>query len=53
VHELQDVVSGDLRGRELPEDIVLFRSNGIAAMDLAVGARVVERARERGAGREV
>ncbi len=53
VHELQDVVSGDLRGRELPEDIVLFRSNGIAAMDLAVGARVVERARERGAGRDV
>jgi ornithine cyclodeaminase/alanine dehydrogenase-like protein (mu-crystallin family) len=32
---------------------VLFKSNGLAAWDLAVGARVVELARERGAGVEI
>ena len=31
----------------------LFKSNGLAAWDLAVGARVVELARERGSGREL
>ena len=50
VHELQEVVTGELRGRAPPEDIVVFKSNGIAAWDLAAGARVVELARERGVG---
>jgi alanine dehydrogenase len=53
VHELQEVVAGEVSGRASPEDIVLFKSNGIAAWDLAVGARVVELARERGVGREL
>jgi len=53
VHELQDVVSGEIHGRASASDIVLFKSNGIAAWDLAVGARVVELAREGGAGREL
>ncbi len=53
VHELQDVVSGELQGRASPEDIVVFKSNGMAAWDLAVGARVLELARERGVGREL
>jgi alanine dehydrogenase len=53
VHELHEVVSGELRGRERDDDIVLFKSNGIAAWDLAVAAAVVERARERGLGREL
>jgi ornithine cyclodeaminase/alanine dehydrogenase-like protein (mu-crystallin family) len=53
VHELRDVVNGELRGRELPEDIVVFKSSGIASWDLAVGARVLELARERGVGTEV
>ena len=49
VHELQEVVAGEVAGRGAPEDIVLFKSNGLAAWDLAVGARVVELARaERG-----
>jgi alanine dehydrogenase len=42
IHELQDVVSGALAGRESDDDIVLFKSNGLAAWDLAVAARVVE-----------
>ena len=53
VHELQEVVAGEVSGRAAPEDIVLFKSNGIAAWDLAVGARVVELARARGVGREL
>jgi len=53
VHELQEVVSGQVHGRQSPDDIVVFKSNGIAAWDLAIGAVAVERARERGIGREL
>jgi alanine dehydrogenase len=50
VHELAEVVGGELPGRQHDDDIVLFKSVGIAAEDLAVGQLVVERARERGLG---
>jgi ornithine cyclodeaminase/alanine dehydrogenase-like protein (mu-crystallin family) len=50
VHELHEVVAGQVQGRASDEDIVVFKSNGIAAWDLAAGARVVELARERGVG---
>jgi alanine dehydrogenase len=53
VHELQEVVAGQVAGRQAADDIVLFKSNGIAAWDVAIGAAAVERARERGVGREV
>src|SRR4051794_6770854 len=53
VHELQEVVAGEVPGRQADEDIVLFKSNGLAAWDVAAGARVVERARELGVGREL
>ena len=53
VHELQDVVAGQVQGRHDPEDVVLFKSNGIAAWDVAMAAAAVERARERGIGREL
>jgi alanine dehydrogenase len=53
VHELQDVVSGELGGRASDDDIVLFKSNGLAAWDVAIGAAALERARERGVGREL
>jgi alanine dehydrogenase len=49
VHELHDVVSGAVGGRQRESDIVVFKSNGIAAWDLAVAAAVFERAG--GAGR--
>ena len=42
VHELQDVVVGDVRGRVNDGDITVFKSNGLAAWDLAAAARVVE-----------
>jgi ornithine cyclodeaminase/alanine dehydrogenase len=42
VHELPGVVSGAVQGRRRDEDIVVFKSNGLAAWDLAAAARVVE-----------
>jgi ornithine cyclodeaminase/alanine dehydrogenase-like protein (mu-crystallin family) len=42
VHELQEVVAGELPGRQADDDIVVFKSNGLAAWDLAAAARVVE-----------
>jgi ornithine cyclodeaminase/alanine dehydrogenase-like protein (mu-crystallin family) len=53
VQELQQVVADELPGRQADEDIVVFKSNGLAAWDIAVGAVVLERARERGVGREL
>jgi alanine dehydrogenase len=53
VHELQEVVAGELQGRQSDDDIVLFKSNGIAAWDIAIGAAALARARERGMGREL
>jgi ornithine cyclodeaminase/alanine dehydrogenase-like protein (mu-crystallin family) len=53
VHELQEVVAGELPGRQSPEDIIVFKSNGIAAWDVAIAAAAVERARERKVGREL
>jgi ornithine cyclodeaminase/alanine dehydrogenase len=53
VHELAEVVGGQVQGRQSDEDIVVFKSNGIAAWDLAIGAIAVERATERGVGREL
>ena len=44
VHELQDVVAG-AAGRVAEDDVLLFKSSGLAAWDLAVAARVVELAR--------
>jgi ornithine cyclodeaminase/alanine dehydrogenase len=42
VHELQDLVTGVLSGRGSDDDIAVFKSNGLAAWDLAAAARVVE-----------
>ena len=53
VHELQEVVAGEVPGRADPEDIVVFKSNGLAAWDVAIAAVAVERARERGVGVEL
>jgi ornithine cyclodeaminase/alanine dehydrogenase-like protein (mu-crystallin family) len=53
VHELHEVVGGKLPGRQSPDDIVVFKSNGIAAWDVAIAVAAVERAKERGVGREL
>jgi ornithine cyclodeaminase/alanine dehydrogenase-like protein (mu-crystallin family) len=53
VHELQEVVAGELPGRSSPEDIVLFKSNGLAAWDVAIGATAVDQARKKKVGTPV
>ena len=53
VHELQEVVAGELPGRQADDDIVVFKSNGIAAWDVAIGAAALERARSTKVGREL
>jgi alanine dehydrogenase len=53
VHELQEVVAGELPGRQADDDVVVFKSNGLAAWDVAIGAVAVERARQRGVGQEL
>jgi alanine dehydrogenase len=50
VHELAEVVSGQVKGRARDEDIVVFKSIGIAAEDVAVAKLVYDRALERGVG---
>jgi ornithine cyclodeaminase/alanine dehydrogenase len=53
VHELQEVVAGEVTGRHDEGDVVVFKSNGIAAWDVAIGAAALERARQQGVGREL
>lgn len=53
VHELHEVVAGEIPGRQADDDIVVFKSNGLAAWDIALAADAVRLARERGAGTEL
>ena len=53
VHELHEVVAGETAGRQSDDDIVVFKSNGLAAWDVAIGAEAVRIARERGVGTDV
>jgi ornithine cyclodeaminase/alanine dehydrogenase-like protein (mu-crystallin family) len=53
VHELHEVVAGEVAGRQSDDDIVVFKSNGLAAWDVAIGAAAIDRARERGVGKEL
>ena len=53
VHELQEVVGGELPGRSSPDDIVLFKSTGLAAWDVAIGAKAIEKARKQKVGKKV
>ena len=53
VRELADIVSGKFPGRTNPEQITLFKSNGIAIEDVVVAGQIYELARERKIGREI
>ena len=53
VHELADVVGGEMSGRQHDDDIVVFKSLGIASEDVAAAAFVYERAVERVVGTEL
>ena len=53
VHELQEVVVGAVQGRSSERDVVVFKSNGLAAWDVAISVTALGRAREAGIGREL
>jgi ornithine cyclodeaminase/alanine dehydrogenase-like protein (mu-crystallin family) len=53
VHELAELVAGKVAGRANDSQITLFKSNGIAAWDLAVAVKVYTLAKEKGLGREL
>jgi alanine dehydrogenase len=53
VHELHEVVAGEIAGRSSPDDVVLFKSTGLAAWDVAIGAKAVELARKQKVGTKV
>jgi alanine dehydrogenase len=53
VAELAGIVAGQVPGRTSPDQITLFRSNGIATEDIVVAGRIYELARERGLGKQV
>lgn len=48
--QLADLVSGAVRGRHAPEEIIIFDSTGTALQDVAAAMVVYERARAAGAG---
>ena len=47
------VVAGEVVARHSDSDLIVFKSNGIAAWDVALGAEALRRARERGVGLEI
>ncbi|WP_439616741.1 ornithine cyclodeaminase family protein [Shinella sp.] len=51
--EIGDVITGAASGRTSTEEITLFNSVGLAVQDLAIGALLVARAREKGVGMEI
>lgn len=53
VLELGEVVVGRALGRTSDEDITLFKSNGIAMEDVAVAARLYQKAKQKGIGQEI
>jgi ornithine cyclodeaminase/alanine dehydrogenase len=53
VHELQEVVTGDVQGRQSDADVVVFKSNGLAAWDVALAGDVWRRALASGVGTSV
>ena len=53
VHELDQLVAGKITGRANDKQITLFKSNGIAAWDLAVAETIYALAKQKNLGREL
>ena len=47
---LGEIVCGKLPGRESPDERIVFTHMGMGALDIAIGNRIVEKARSLGAG---
>ena len=53
IHELADLVVGNVKGRQSNEEITLLESQGIALSDIAAANYVYQRAKEKGLGLEL
>lgn len=53
VHEFAEVVAGRRPGRQSPDEIILFKSNGLAIWDVAAAQVVYEKAKAAGIGVEL
>ena len=53
VRELASLLIGRYPGREAAADVTVFKSLGLGVEDVALAARLVPLARERGVGREL
>jgi ornithine cyclodeaminase/alanine dehydrogenase-like protein (mu-crystallin family) len=53
MHELGAVVCGKIPGRARPDEVTLFKSNGLAIEDVAAACKVLERAKAQGVGTQV
>jgi alanine dehydrogenase len=53
IYELGQVIAGQVTGRQGPEDVTLFTSQGLALEDMATARVVYDRAVERYVGREI
>jgi ornithine cyclodeaminase/alanine dehydrogenase-like protein (mu-crystallin family) len=53
VYNLAPVLVGKYPGRASPKDVTVFKSLGLGIEDIAVAARVLQLAREKGLGREI
>ena len=50
--DLGAVITGDIPGRTNPDEITLFKSNGLAIQDMSTAWAVYSRAKEKGVGQE-
>ena len=53
LHELRDVVSGNLTGRATDQEITLFKSVGLAMEDVSMAARIIELAIQQQVGKTI
>ncbi len=53
VYDLAPVLVGKYPGRESPRDVTMFKSLGLGIEDIALAARLIEVAKQRGLGKEL
>jgi ornithine cyclodeaminase/alanine dehydrogenase-like protein (mu-crystallin family) len=53
VYEFAHVLTGRYPGRQSPQDVTIFKSLGLGVEDVAVAAKVIEKARAAGVGKEI
>jgi alanine dehydrogenase len=53
VTELKEIIAGNHPGRRSPEDVTIFKSTGIALLDVAAAGAIYHRAVKAGLGKEI